>query len=86
MMETKGKWIVVDNEVYQRLKDLGEKGESFNDIIRRLLETYEPRAAPKEERESGVNTKPDDLNTSKRWRGANAMSEHRWERQARDPP
>ena len=86
MMETKGKWIVVDNDVYQRLKDLGQKGESFNDIIRRLLETYEPRAAPKEERESGVNTKPDDPNSSERWSDAKEMSEHRWERQARNAP
>ena len=85
-MEIKGKWIVVDNEVYQRLKDFGQKGESFNDIIRRLLEAYEPRAAAKEEIESGANTKPDDPNTGKRWRGAKAMSEHRWEQQSRNAP
>ena len=83
MMETKGKWIVIDNEVYQRLKDLGQKGESFNDIIRRLLELP---AAPKEEIESGVNTKPDDPNTNERWSDAKEMSEHRWERQARNAP
>ena len=83
MMEIKGKWIVVDNDVYQRLKDLGQKGESFNDIIRRLLEL---RAAPKEERESGVNIKPDDPNTSERWSDAKEMSEHRWEREARNAP
>ena len=81
--KAKGKWIIVDSDVYQRLKDLGEKGETFSDIIRRLLETYEPRAAPKEEKKSGVKTKPEDPNTSKGWRGAKTMSEHRWERQAR---
>ena len=39
--KAKGKWIMVDNDVYQRLKDHGEKGETFSDIIRKLLESYE---------------------------------------------
>jgi predicted CopG family antitoxin len=50
--KAKGKWIVVDNDVYQRLKELGEKGETFSDIIRKLLESYEHMVAPKEEIES----------------------------------
>jgi predicted CopG family antitoxin len=60
-MDMKGKWIVVDNDVYQRLKALGENGETFSDIIHKLLETYEHMVAPdKEEIESGVNTKPEE--------------------------
>ncbi len=58
MAEIKGKWIVVDNDVYQRLKDLSQKGETFSGTIRRLIESYELRTIPKEEIESGINTKP----------------------------
>jgi len=47
--KAKGKWIIVDNDVYQRLKDLGEKGETFSDIIRKLLETYKHMVAPDKE-------------------------------------
>ena len=39
--KAKGKWIIVDNDIYQRLKAVGAKGETFSDIIRRLLESYE---------------------------------------------
>ena len=53
----KGKWIVVDNDVYQLLRDLSQKGETFSGTIRRLIEAYEARAAPKETVESGVDTK-----------------------------
>jgi predicted CopG family antitoxin len=64
--KVKGKWIIVDNDIYARLKALGEKGETFSDIIRKLLETYEHMVAPdKEEIESSVNTKSEDPNTSK---------------------
>jgi len=53
MPEMKGRWIVVDNDIYGRLKALGEKGETFSDIIRKLLETYEHMVAPdKEETQS----------------------------------
>ena len=48
-MEVKGKWIVVDDDVYQRLKGSGKSGETFSDIIRRLLETYELQASLKKE-------------------------------------
>ena len=47
--KTKGKWIIVDNDVYQRLKAVGDKGETFSTIIRKLLESYEHMVAPKEE-------------------------------------
>jgi predicted CopG family antitoxin len=64
MPEMKGKWIVIDNDIYGRLKALGEKGETFSDIIRKLLETYEHMVAPdKEETESALT--PEDT-TSKR--------------------
>ena len=49
-LKAKAKWIVVDNDVYQRLKDLGRKGETFNDIVRKLLETYELRATRRRDR------------------------------------
>ena len=49
MPEVKGKWIVVDNDVYQRLKDIGQPGETFSVTIRRLIDAYEPQAAPKEQ-------------------------------------
>jgi len=55
--KAKGNWIVVDDDVYERLKALGEKGETFSDIIRKLLETYEHMVAPdKEETESSIDT------------------------------
>jgi len=47
--KAKGNWIVVDDDVYERLKALGEKGETFSDIIRKLLETYEHMVAPDKE-------------------------------------
>ena len=47
--KAKGKWIIVDNDVYQRLKDIGQKGETFSDIIRRLLESYEHMVAPEKD-------------------------------------
>jgi predicted CopG family antitoxin len=33
--------ILVDPETHRRLKLIGKKGESFNDIVKRLLEAYE---------------------------------------------
>ncbi len=32
------KWIVVDDDVHRRLQTLGKKGETYNDIIRKLLD------------------------------------------------
>lgn len=31
------KQIVIDQDIYDRLKNLGHTGESFNDVIRSLL-------------------------------------------------
>lgn len=31
------KWIRVSEEVHERLKELGRKGESFDEILRRML-------------------------------------------------
>ena len=35
------KWIVVDDDVHQRLHALGKKDETFSDIIRKLLDSKE---------------------------------------------
>jgi predicted CopG family antitoxin len=32
--------IKVDDDVYQELNDIGKKSETYNDIIKRLLEAY----------------------------------------------
>ena len=37
-------WISV--ELRERLKQLGKKGETYEDIIRRLLDTYEKTQEP----------------------------------------
>ena len=55
--EIKGKWIVVDNVVYERLKDVGRKGETFNDIICRLLDSYVLRLQKDEETDSMTTPK-----------------------------
>jgi predicted CopG family antitoxin len=54
----KGKWIVVDKDIYQQLKGLSEQGQTFSQIIRRLIESYETQAATKEEVASIADTKP----------------------------
>ena len=53
-MAVKGEWIVVDDDVYQRLKDSGRQNETFSDIIRRLLETYEAHTIAKEQVEEQI--------------------------------
>lgn len=41
-MSTKGlRHIVVSSENYSRLKSLGDAGDSFNDVISRMLEKEE---------------------------------------------
>lgn len=32
--------IKVDDDVYEELTDLGKKNETYNDIIRRILDVY----------------------------------------------
>lgn len=49
MPEIKGKWVVLDDDAYQRLRDLGTQGETFSDTIRRLAETYKHMIAPDKE-------------------------------------
>jgi predicted CopG family antitoxin len=44
MSSTKLRQIIVDETNYRALKDLGKAGDSFNDVIKRLLENK-----PKEE-------------------------------------
>ena len=36
---TKLKHIIVNNEVYQELKNLGKAGDLFNDVLVRILAT-----------------------------------------------
>ena len=57
--------MVVDKDIYQQLKGLSEQGQTFSQIIRRLIESYETQAATKEEIASPVDTKPDASNASK---------------------
>ena len=63
----KGKWIVVDKNIYQKLKDLAKPGETFSATIQRLAEAYEtydmasnaqPSTATKEETKPSIETKP----------------------------
>lgn len=49
MPEIRGKWVVLDDDAYQRLRDLGTQGETFSDTIRRLAETYKHMIAPDKE-------------------------------------
>ena len=39
---TKLKHITVNQEVYQKLKNLGKAGDSFNDVLVQILETKLP--------------------------------------------
>ena len=55
--KVKGKWIVVDNVVYERLKEVGRKGEKFNDIICRLLDAYVLRQEQDQVTDSITHTK-----------------------------
>jgi predicted CopG family antitoxin len=38
---TKLKHITVNQEIYQKLKDLGKTGDSFNDVLTKILEDKE---------------------------------------------
>ncbi|HET9805618.1 MAG TPA: antitoxin VapB family protein [Nitrososphaeraceae archaeon] len=40
---TKLKHITVNKEVYQKLKDLGRAGDSFNDVLLRILAEAEQK-------------------------------------------
>jgi predicted CopG family antitoxin len=47
---TKLKHITVNQEVYQKLKDLGKAGDSFNDVLTRILLSID-------QQQGGVETK-----------------------------
>jgi len=44
MAEKLLKFIRVSSRTYERLKRMGRKGETFNDIIERLLDFWEEQA------------------------------------------
>ena len=57
-MMTKLKHITVNEEVYQKLKNLGRAGDSFNDVLIRILSAP---AATEQDREKGwLNNKRND--------------------------
>ena len=44
-MEGKKEWttVKISRETHERLKRIGRKGDTFDDIIRRLLDFYEKK-------------------------------------------
>lgn len=51
-MRTDYKWIRLRSDIYHELRDLGQFGDSFSDILRRLLDSY---YVTKSEAPSGPN-------------------------------
>lgn len=43
MTLTKFKHIVVSKDIFEELKNLGKAGDSFNDVIKKLLMAWDPK-------------------------------------------